>query len=60
MLVSASAIGRPMNMTGTMVGDNSNQNYFMMFAYGPNITDSVRIGPTLAKTVERASAYQFS
>jgi hypothetical protein len=25
VLVSASAIGRPMNITGTMVGDNSNR-----------------------------------
>ena len=24
----------------------------MMYAYGPNITGSVRIGPTLAKTIE--------
>jgi hypothetical protein len=52
VLVSASAIGRPTNMRGTMIGDNSNQNYFMMYTYGPNITGSVKVGPTITKTIE--------
>jgi hypothetical protein len=49
--VSALAIGRPQrNMTGTMIGGNSNQNY--MITYGPNITGSVSVGPTIAKSIE--------
>jgi len=52
VLVSASAIGRPTKMTGTIIGDNSNQNYIMMYAYGPNITGSITVGPTITKIIE--------
>ena len=39
------------NMTGGMMGGNSNQNKasMMMGTYGPNITGSVALGPTIAK-----------
>ena len=49
MLVSV--IGRPTNMTGTTIGNNSNQNYIMI-TYGPNITGSVPVGPTITKNIE--------
>jgi hypothetical protein len=52
VLVSASAIGRSTKVTGSMIGDNSNQNYIMMYAYGPNITGSVTVGPTITKIIE--------
>jgi hypothetical protein len=46
-----SAIGRPQtNLTGTIIGCNSIQNYMM--TYGPNITDSVKLGAIIAKSVE--------
>jgi hypothetical protein len=49
--ISASAIGRPQtNLTGTIIGGNSNQNYMMI--YRPNITGSVSVGPTIAKSIE--------
>ena len=50
--VLVSVIGRPTNMTGTTIGNNSNQNYIMMYTYGPNITGSVPVGPTITKTIE--------
>jgi Na+-transporting methylmalonyl-CoA/oxaloacetate decarboxylase beta subunit len=53
--VLVSVIGRPTNMTGTTIGNNSNQNYIMMYTYGPNITGSVPVGPTITKSI----AYQF-
>src|SRR5881396_1313050 len=41
------------NMTGGMMGGNSNQNKasMMMGTYGPNITGSVALGPTIAKAI---------
>ena len=50
--VLVSVIGRPTNMTGTTIGNNSNQNYIMMYTYGPNITGSVPVGPTITKSIE--------
>ena len=49
--VLVSVIGRPTNMTGTTIGNNSNQNYIMI-TYGPNITGSVPVGPTITKSIE--------
>jgi hypothetical protein len=49
--VLVSVIGRPTNMTGTTIG-NSDQNYIMMYTYGPNITGSVPVGPTITKSIE--------
>jgi hypothetical protein len=51
MLISASAIEGPTKMTATMIGD-SNQNYIVMYDYGPNITDSITVGPTITKVIE--------
>jgi hypothetical protein len=51
VVVSASVIGST-KVTGTMIGDNSNQNYIMMYGYGPNITGSVTVGPTITKIIE--------
>jgi hypothetical protein len=48
VLVSASAI-ESTKVTGTMIGDNDNQNYI---GYGPNITGSVTVGPTTTKIIE--------
>ena len=41
------------NMTGGMMGSNSSQNKasMMMDTYGPNITGSVALGPTIAKAI---------
>src|SRR5215472_9620133 len=50
--VLVSVIGRPTNMTGSTIGNNSNQNYIMMYTYGSNITGSVPVGPTITKTIE--------
>jgi hypothetical protein len=50
--VLVSVIGRPTNMTGTTIGNNSNQNYIMI-TYGPNITGSVPVGPTITKSIDR-------
>jgi uncharacterized membrane protein YkoI len=30
----------------------TNQNYIMMYTYGPNITGSVPVGPTITKSIE--------
>ena len=38
------------NMTGSMMGGQNKPN-MMMGAYGPNITGSVAIGPTIAKAI---------
>ena len=41
------------NMTGSMIGGSSSQNKpnMMMGTYGPNITGSVALGPTIAKAI---------
>ncbi|MFZ0893274.1 MAG: hypothetical protein WAZ77_02110 [Candidatus Nitrosopolaris sp.] len=41
------------NMTGSMMGGSGSQNKpsMMMGTYGPNITGSVAIGPTIAKAI---------
>ena len=41
-------------MIESTIGNNSNQNYIMMYGsmYGSNITGSVPVGPTITKTIE--------